>query len=38
LLPDSLIQSATIIWQAAEGKKNEVISTNLQDQEETIGI
>jgi hypothetical protein len=30
LLPHSLIQSATIMLQAAEGNKNKVISKNLQ--------
>lgn len=38
LLPHSLIQRATIVMQAAEGKKNKAISADLKVQEETVGM
>lgn len=34
----SLIQRATIVLQAAEGKKNKVISADVKVQEETVGM
>ena len=38
LLAHSLVQRATIILQAAEGKKNKVISADLNIKEETVGM